>query len=495
MKKAIIAVAAVACAAAVTLCGCATSVSNNYYTMTDSQFQQYLEYLGENGFNAAETNMETSISKSSMSAVSLLTFFPYKISQSKYGSSSSGAGDFFDRNFGNNSSSSDYYEDAVYSGSGIILDIDKNAGDAYILTNCHVVYDDTSNYYESSIGYETCMTPITERVYMYLYGQDIEDVNYSLGYTISSYGSTTSRNYYKYDCSGDASYRIEGTVVAASVQYDIAIVKVTGSDVIKMSNAQAATFADDDEVFIGEQVYAIGNPLGGGTSATTGVVSQDSIENYLGVSTATYNVYRQIKTDTAVNGGNSGGGLYNSSGELVGIVNSKLEDESVDNTSYALSGSYVKRLYKLLMESSASSTSTISSTGLSRYYLYYKETTQSDSYGYSYQNIDTGFTTVYSTAYLDASGYARINEIVEASTGSISGLSSGDVINHLTITDASGNIIEDMDVTRKFLLDDALISYRSGYTMKLYINGNQEADGSWADGKEVTVTPKLQQQN
>ncbi|MCD8295509.1 MAG: S1C family serine protease [Clostridia bacterium] len=441
MKKAVIAVAAVACAAAITLCGCASKVTvvNNYNTMTDEQFATFMSQMEESGASV-ESMIDVSSSRAVMSNVSILSIM-------------------LDQERG----SSTYYEDVAYYGSGVIVDLDKENGDAYVITNCHVVYDDTA------------FQPVAHSIYLYLYGQDIEGTNYNL---YSKRASLYNSTYYEYVVQDDDDYRIEASVVGLSAQYDIALLKVTGSEVLKNSDARAAVFSDDDEVYAGESAYAVGNPLGEGTTVTTGVVSQDSVINQLNIKSTTYDLYREIKTDAAVNGGNSGGGFYNARGELIGIINSKLEDESVDNSAYALAGSYVKRLYKYMMYLNPNDTA-LTDLSFSRPYLYYSETKEYSSYygAYIQEEQDTGYETSYSYSALDTSGTtprARIIETVSVTSTSY-GLSKGDVITHLTIKDAGGNAVEDMDITRKYMLDDALLSYRDGYTVTLtYIRGDND---------------------
>ena len=81
----------------------------------------------------------------------------------------------------------------------------------------------------------------------------------------------------------------------------------------------------------GDAVVAIGNPLGYGLSVTTGVVSRPTESVTFDNTTMTL-----LRTDAAVNSGNSGGGLFNLNGELVGIVNAKIAANTVDNVGYAI---------------------------------------------------------------------------------------------------------------------------------------------------------------
>ena len=80
-----------------------------------------------------------------------------------------------------------------------------------------------------------------------------------------------------------------------------------------------------------------GNPEGGGTSVTSGVVSVESeYISLTAIDNLTRVTMRVIRIDTAVNSGNSGGGLFNAQGQLIGIVNAKLKQNSVENIGYSI---------------------------------------------------------------------------------------------------------------------------------------------------------------
>ena len=89
---------------------------------------------------------------------------------------------------------------------------------------------------------------------------------------------------------------------------DIAILKVDSKDLTDIS------FADSDELAVGDFVVAIGNPFGLGQTVTTGVVSA---LGRTGLGIEGYENF--IQTDASINPGNSGGALVNLRGELVGI--------------------------------------------------------------------------------------------------------------------------------------------------------------------------------
>ncbi len=189
--------------------------------------------------------------------------------------------------------------EASASGAGVIYKLDKNSGTAYIITNYHVVYD----------AYCNTKNKISDNINIYLYGQEA------------------------------TKYAIPAKFIGGSMNYDIAVLKVEGSEVIMKSSAVAATVSDSDKISVLETAIAVGNPEGIGLSATVGVISVDSenisISMIYGGSSRTITL-RCIRIDAAVNSGNSGGGLFNASGDLIGIVNAKLSDDSVDNIGYAI---------------------------------------------------------------------------------------------------------------------------------------------------------------
>ena len=121
--------------------------------------------------------------------------------------------------------------------------------------------------------------------------------------------------------------------------YEAALV---GSDdasdlaVLKISADEELTFVEQGhsaDLIAGEQVVAIGNPLGLlGGSVTVGYIS--ATERVVQVEEGV--VMTLIQTDAAINSGNSGGGLFNLAGELIGIVNSKYSASGVEGLAFAI---------------------------------------------------------------------------------------------------------------------------------------------------------------
>ena len=204
------------------------------------------------------------------------------------------------------------------AGSGVIYNLDKENGDAYIITNYHVVYNvDSEN--QDGIGV----------IHAFLYGSSLEvyrKVDNSGNYILDSEGYQDI--YY-----GDDAISCE--YIGGSMTYDIAVLKVSNSNIIKNSDARRVNIASCYTV--GETAIAIGNPEAEGFSITEGVVSVESeYFTMLGADNETEITFRTIRVDTPINSGNSGGGLFNKNGELIGIVNAKIVDSEIENMGYAI---------------------------------------------------------------------------------------------------------------------------------------------------------------
>ena len=123
------------------------------------------------------------------------------------------------------------------------------------------------------------------------------------------------------------------------MQYDLAVLRADKDDVFAINDGvKAVELADGYSV--GEEVYAIGNAEAEGITATAGIVSVDSEYINLDIDeNGQYESYRSIRFDAAIYHGNSGGGLFNSDGELIGITNAGAD--SYENVCYAIPVSVV----------------------------------------------------------------------------------------------------------------------------------------------------------
>lgn len=116
------------------------------------------------------------------------------------------------------------------------------------------------------------------------------------------------------------------TVVGADSKTDIAVLK------IEATGLTPAVVGDSDSLQVGEFTLAVGNPLGelGGT-VTDGIIS--ALDREVTVENQTMNL---LQTNAAVSPGNSGGGLFNERGELIGIVNAKSSGQNAEGLGFAI---------------------------------------------------------------------------------------------------------------------------------------------------------------
>ena len=145
---------------------------------------------------------------------------------------------------------------------------------------------------------------------------------------------------------------VDATVKGASERKDVAVisVKIKDLDDETINAIKIATLGDSNALKVGNGIIAIGNALGYGQSVTTGVVSAVNREVALDNATA-----KMIQIDAAINGGNSGGALLNSAGEVVGINSAKYsssaytDQASIEGMGFAIPISDVKDLITSLM--------------------------------------------------------------------------------------------------------------------------------------------------
>lgn len=203
--------------------------------------------------------------------------------------------------------SSGYYADvstATSGGASVIYKLDKEKGDAYLITNYHVVYN------AESID----VNGIAPKIKVYFYG----------------FESATD----------ELDYGVTAEYVGGSMTYDIAVLKITGSEILKNGDFRAVTVTNSNDVVPGTGVFAIGNPAAEGIAVTSGIVSKDS--EYITMKAAdeqTVVTFRCMRVDCAINPGNSGGGLFDTTGNLLGIVNAKVVTDEIENIAYAIPSS------------------------------------------------------------------------------------------------------------------------------------------------------------
>ncbi len=310
------------------------------------------------------------------------------------------------------------------AGSGVIYKLDKENGDALIITNYHVVYD------PSSVN----KNGISEKIQVFLYGSE----------TIDSV--------------------MEATYVGGSMYYDIAVLQIKNSDILKRHDVEAVTIRNSDTIHVGETAIALGNPRGTGLATSSGIISVDS--EYLdmkGADDVTDVSFRVMRVDTPINGGNSGGGLFDIEGKLIGIVNAKCVESDIDNIGYAIP--------------------TNVAIGAVENILYYCLGTTQENVKKPLVGITVQGKNPYAE-YDESTGYTNLFEdvtVISVSEGSLADgvLKADDVIKHVKVNDY------DKDITRMYMLIDSILHARIGDTITLTF----ERDGV-THQESFTITDK-----
>ena len=313
------------------------------------------------------------------------------------------------------------FGDKVGVSSGVIYDLNIVGGSAFIITNYHAIYNEEYGF--------------SENISCYLFGME------------------------------SAEYAIPTTFVGGSPNYDLAVLRVEDSKVIRAAGAHGsiseARFANSDHVYPGQTAIAIGNPKMSGISVTSGIVSVDSEQIYIQSSTGTGTLQmRVIRVDTPVNLGNSGGGLFDENGNIIGIVNARSSSASIENIGYAIPSNVARAVTDNIID-----------------HCYGTDCT-------SFMRAMLGVTVIpssLSTRYDDSTGrierYEEVS-VYEISDGSLAKeiFEIGDLIKRVK----SGYTV--FDITRQFQLIDAMLDARVGDTVTFTVV---------RDGEEIELSTTI----
>jgi len=165
-----------------------------------------------------------------------------------------------------------------------------------------------------NVSYRTVSNPMMEFFYGSRGGQQQqEQIGTGSGVIISEDGYIVTNNHVIKDAS-DLEVTLnnrkvyKAKLIGTDSKMDIALLKIDSDDKLPYT-----TFADSDNVKLGEWVLAIGNPYNLNSTVTAGIVSAKARN------LESNGIQSFIQTDAAVNPGNSGGALVNTKGELIGI--------------------------------------------------------------------------------------------------------------------------------------------------------------------------------
>ncbi len=248
---------------------------------------------------------------------------------------------------------------------------------------------------------------------------------------------------------------IDDTVLQATIKgtdsiADLAIIAVPLDTISAdtLSAIRVATLGDSNAVRLGEMAIAIGNALGYGQSVTVGYISaKDRTVTIEG------NEMILLQTDAAINGGNSGGPLFNTKGEVIGINSAKYADTSVEGMCFAIP---ISRAVPILNE------------------LMTREVLTEEDRGFL--GISTKDVTEDISAFYGWPIGAYVYSVLENSPAELANLQVGDII-----TGVNGVKI----VTANQLVS-AISSYRYGTTVELTVQ-KRLSDGNYEETK-VSVT-------
>lgn len=295
---------------------------------------------------------------------------------------------------------------ASVSGSGFVI-----SEDGYILTNYHVIEDAYSGGYEIKVMF---------------YNGD--------SYTAEVKGFDRNN--------------------------DIAVLK------IEAEGLNAAELGTSDSLFVGDTVYAVGNPLGElNYSMTSGMVS--ATDRLITTEEGTMTMFQ---FDAAVNQGNSGGPVYNVYGQVVGVVTAKSNEDGTEGLGFAIP---IDDAVRIANDVISGERSLDAETG--------------DAYlGITPADVDS-----MAAQYYGFPEGAYVRTVTEGSAAEKAGIKVGDIITQL-----DGYDIGSSDELRQELLFHSagetvdIVVWRSGEYLTLSITFDQKpADSSTDSGSQTTQQP------
>lgn len=303
-------------------------------------------------------------------------------------------------------------------GSGVIYKMEEDY--TYILTNYHVVFNSKAD------------SKISNEIHAYMYG------------SVSNPVGDKINNRYTYD-----EYAIECEYVGGAIDYDVALIKAK-TEYITAINPQAKAVKVAENYSVGETVYAIGNTSDEGISVTNGIVSVDREALQLKIDD-TARVYRSLRTDAMIYEGNSGGGLFNGKGELIGINHAG--DSSLSFINYAIPKNVFVPVAEGIMHYADAQSSL---KGTKKLYLGITSVSENSRFVCDETTGKGGIVedvTVYS---VETSSHAQAM-----------GLKVGDVIKSVEINGVP------YEIGRYFDISDLLLNVRAGDSLKInYERGN-----------------------
>lgn len=199
----------------------------------------------------------------------------------------------------------------------------------------------------------------------------------------------------------------EAKLIGKDAKTDIAIIKVEAEDL------KAANIGNSSTTQVGDFVLAIGNPLGklGGT-VTYGFVS--ALEREITIDNTTMNL---MQFDAAVNPGNSGGGLFNIYGDLIGVVSAKSTGYDVEGLGFAIPVNDVRQVIDDILTHGYATNRPFLGVSL-----------DDGAYSTNNNNPFGGYGSLFDMFYQQVRYGASVSEVVKDSPAEKAGIETGDII-------------------------------------------------------------------
>ena len=310
---------------------------------------------------------------------------------------------------------------------------------------------------------DSCVSINVSSIGYNYFGQPVQSASSGSGFIITDDGYIVT-NYHVIDGGTNVSVTLnngttyEAQVIGGEEDYDIAVLKVDPGE----TKLKSVVIGQSSNLLVGEDIVAIGNPLGELTfSLSEGIVS--CLNREINVDGTPFNM---IQISAAVNSGNSGGPLFNTYGEVVGIVSAKYSSSSsgasVEGLGFAIPIDDVLYMIRDIMENGQVTT---------RPYLGIMA-------AYDSQSDRSG---VRSGVYIES--------VVENGPAAQAGLAAGDVI----------TMIGTNTITSRSDISSLSKNYRAGDTVTVtYVRGGEVCTttltfGSTLDAPETTQTQQNQQ--
>lgn len=293
-----------------------------------------------------------------------------------------------------------------------------------------------------------------------IFGQQSASAVAGTGFIITSDGYIMT-NYHVIESAQKSEHKIqvlfkdkssfEAKIVGFDEDNDVAVLKIDASDLSPVS------IGNSDDIAVGDSVFAIGNPLGElDFSMTSGRVSALDRSITIERNGTAINMFQ---FDAAINSGNSGGPVYNESGEVIGIATAKVGSSGVEGLGFAIP---------------INDAADIANELITKGYVSGK--------AYMGVNIDNRYTSVYAQYYSMPEG-AYVYNVESGGCAEKSGLAAGDIITKVG-SEAIGGYSDLNAAIKSFKAGESteIVVYRGGEYVKLSITFDEAKPDAGTNG-------------